>query len=180
MSKKEKGIKKLKKEKSAAQKLTELAEKEEQQQEPELDKKTASNIRERLLQRLRTQTVKVPFEDSSGTFYVEARLLSPNEQQQILQLQIELSRYRMQMTSAAKPEDKTYDEKRLLEEAEKGKELMKRFYDWVGEICVDPQLDGNYWNSGVGYSIDVPIKIMAEALKQSRTFRENVSSFRKK
>lgn len=133
------------------------------------------STRQRLLKRLQNSITEIPFSDGTSEFNIEVRLLSPSEQQKILQLQLGLSRYRVKMLDSKKLDPK--DMEKAIKEA---KQLLDKLNWWVAEVCVDPELTQEYWSKGEGFSSDVPARILAETLNASQSYAKDLRCFRKK
>lgn len=134
-----------------------------------------SMTQQRLLKRLQNSTAQVPFFDGDEEFHVEVRLLSPSEQQLILQLQIKLGQFKRKMMKADKLQPEEIE--KAVSEAQK---LLEQLNWWVAEVCVDPELNQEYWSTGTGFNSDVPAHILAETVKASQKYAEDLSWFRKK
>lgn len=130
------------------------------------------SIRERLMRRLKSNKVKVTFNDDLGPFDIEVRLLSPNEQTIVSDTRIKLLRFREELAKA--PRD--ISEIQKLEK--RGNELLQELYKLVAEICVDKTLDFTYWKQGKGFNIDVPMKILNDAVLASQRTEADTASFR--
>ena len=100
------------------------------------------------------KTIRVQFEDSEGPFEIEVLLplVSPlldsfNE------LTVEAARMSHVYTAY---ENGTITRETLKREDQK---IMDRLHRFLGDICIDPPLDYEFWAKGEGYSVDVPLKI---------------------
>lgn len=153
-------------------KLEARAQKDEKKDE--IDEETAMNTRELLLKRLKGSTIKVPFKAGDTEFNIEVRVLSPAEQSEIMKIQVELIQFRSKMQALPK------GQKNAAKVAKTGQALLGKFYSWVGKICVDPNLNAEYWKKGEGFSIDVPLKLMSAAVSQSQDYTKQIRSFREK
>lgn len=158
--------------KSAVERLAERAEKSEKLA-PQISDAKALSIRERLLKRKKNAIHNIKISDGDEEFYIPIHVLDQKEQQEIIALQIRLAGYRN-----LEKEQKTKEE--MEKTIEDGRKLIDQFYKWVARVCVDPELDEEYWKRGVGFTTDIPIMIIREAVEASRKSTEDLISFRKK
>ena len=56
---------------------------------------------------------------------------------------------------------------------------MSKLYGYVGNICVDPELNQKYWEKGEDFNIDVPLALIGAAMAESQRTAEDIRSFRK-
>lgn len=152
------------------EKLEKLA--EQGDEEAKLSLAEVLSIRERLERRLKTRTIKVQFSDDLGDFDVEIRLMSPEEQRNLMKLYSDLSGY-LKVQSPQK--DSTEEAQKLLD---RGTELLNQIYELAGYLCVDKELDANYWKQGSGFNIDVPLQIIRAAISESQKVEEQARKFR--
>jgi len=130
-------------------------------------------VRERLLRRKEHNTVFVEFADDLGAFKIEVKLLSPAEQNEVLKMYGELVAYQNSVKDISKD-----DKDAQKEFAEKGTAVMGKLYGWIEKICVDPELDAEYWKAGADYNIDVPLTLLRFAMSESQKASEDIRSFR--
>lgn len=133
------------------------------------------STRDRLLKRLKHSTHHVAFFDGEEEFTVEVRMLSPAEQNQIIQLQVGLAQYRQKMLR----KDTKRSQKDIEAEIKKAKTMLDQLNQWVANICVDPELDYSFWGTGEGFNSDVPAHILAEAMRHSQDYNKDLKWFRK-
>lgn len=125
-------------------------------------------VRQRLERRLHKKTVSVSFKDDLGEFTVEIRLMSPNEQKNLMGIYQKLNAY-----LAKKPKKETAQN--LLVE---GTKLLEEVYSMAGYLCVDSDLDADYWKAGEGFNIDIPLKIIRTAISESQKVEQQTRKFR--
>lgn len=75
---------------------------------------------------------------------------------------------------------KTMDPEELKKIEEEAADLLDRLYRKVGDVCVDPSLNFEYWKRGEGFNVDVPFRILAEVLRLSGEAQKEIVFFRKK
>jgi hypothetical protein len=153
-------------------KLEALEKKDEERDEADLA--AQMSVRERLMRRLKSNTVKIPFQDDLGEFNVEARLLSPDEQKTIGDYRIQLLKFREELQKAPT------DIKELIKLEKRGAELVQSIYELVADICIDKTLDFQYWKDGKGFNIDVPMRIINDVLIASQRTEADTAKFRPK
>ena len=141
--------------------------------ERELLRKSLS-IRSRLMRRLKHNTVQVRFEDDLGGFEIEARLLSPSEQNEIASLLIHL----ISVSGRLDAQQKRQDTRGIDGLKKQSEALLNKIYRIAADICVDPQLDFAYWKAGKDYNIDVPIQVIAESYRASQRLSADIQKFR--
>lgn len=139
------------------------------------NEKVHKTARQLLLSRLKTITAQVPIVSGAEDFTIEVRLLSPLEIEQILGLEQRLIKYQGEVP---KVDIKDVEAQKAL--AEKGKNLLTELYRWAGRICVDPELNEDFWVKGEGFNLDVPPKIVKGAVDLSQKSHTAVRSFRLK
>lgn len=157
--------------------------KAEQKKEDE-QRLEALSTRDRLMRDLTRHTVKVMLSEDSNDF-VEIRLLSPAEQRWLADLSTQFKTIIDRLGRLGKkPVDS--DERKAKRDREIGRinEEANRLIDeqlhFLAKICVDPELDHDFWKAGEGFANDVPTLILAEALGQSsRVSGERTSQARK-
>jgi len=132
------------------------------------------SIKQRLLRR-QQQPVSVTFTDDLGEFAIAIRLLDPAEQQELMQLQNKLLLVQVELEKA-RGENQGLDLLRTL--ASKAQATLNELYEYAGKICVDPELNEAYWKAGRGFTADVPITLIREAITRSQQVRSDVGSFR--
>jgi len=125
------------------------------------------SIKQRLLNRLRFRTVPVPFEDESGKFFIEVRLLSPSEQRRLFGIQQELAKLIKQIGEADSEKKQKTIQKKI-------ETLDDQACEFLGRICVDPELNKDFWKQGEGFSVDVPAKLIHEATRLSVASEEDI------
>lgn len=130
-----------------------------------------SSIKQRLLNRLRFRTVPVSFKDEFSEFEIEVRLLSPAEQRELFNIQRELS----ELGGKAAEADTQAKQKAVQEKLEA---LDDKACEFLGRICVDPELDKEFWKRGEGFSADVPAKIFREVMRLSSASEEQIRFLR--
>ena len=146
-----------------------MAEKEAKREKEELHKQLS--IKERLLRRLRYRTVPVVFEDEGGEFTVEVRLLSPVDQRKLYQIQQELGRLTKQIVKANTTKKQNAVQKKI-------EKLDDQTCEFMEKICVDPELNKEFWKRGEGYSVDVPAKLIREVMRLSSAGEEEIRFLR--
>jgi hypothetical protein len=62
----------------------------------------------------------------------------------------------------------------------KSEELLNSIYRLVAEICVDKALDYEFWAKGSGFSQDVPLQLLNEAINRSQRLEVDTANFRRK
>jgi hypothetical protein len=130
------------------------------------------SVRDRLMRRLQSNTVKIPFTDDLGQFEIEARLLSPDEQKTVGGYRVQLLNFTEELRNAPT------DLKEVIKLEKRGTELVQSIYRLVAEICVDKSLDLTYWRDGRGFNIDVPMRIINDVLIASQRTEADVAKFR--
>jgi len=131
------------------------------------------NVRDRLMRRLKSNTVKIPFKDDLGDFTIEARLLSPGEQKIVGDYRLQLLKFMDELRNAPS------DIKEIQKLEKRGTEVVQSIYRLVAEVCVDKSLDLTYWRDGRGFNIDVPMRIINEVLVASQRTEADVAKFRR-
>jgi hypothetical protein len=136
--------------------------------------RTSLSIRGRLMRRLKHNTVQVQFEDDLGGFEIEARMLSPSEQNEIAGLLINL----ISVSGRLDVQQKRQDAQGINGLKKQSEALLDKIYRLAADICVDPLLDFEYWKAGKDYNIDVPIQVIAESYRASQRLSANIQKFR--
>jgi len=131
------------------------------------------NVRDRLMRRLKSNTVKIPFKDDLGDFTIEARLLSPDEQKTVGDYRLQLLKFKDELKNAPS------DIKEIQKLEKRGTEIVQSIYQLVAEVCVDKSLDLTYWRGGRGFNIDVPMRIINDVLIASQPTEADVAKFRR-
>ena len=139
--------------------VIEAYEKDKQREQKDLEKQLS--VRERLMRRVGQTVVEVPFKDDLGEFKVKCRLLSEYEQRKLVLLGAEI-------TKIETPED--YDKKMG---------DLKRFLAYPSGVCLDPDLNLEFWKKG-NYAMQDMLKIVTEVSKQTGQLVEETRSFRNK
>lgn len=129
------------------------------------------SIKTRLLNRLKFRTVPVPFEDADGKFTIEIRLLSPAEQNGLLRIQQKLSEVTKKITTSKTAKEQEAIRKTI-------DKLNDQTCALLGNICVDPELDKEFWKLGEGYNVDVPQKLLTEATRLSLSSEDEIRFLR--
>lgn len=146
---------------------------EQTDKETEETIKNQLTVREHLLKRKRNAIVQIKLNDGEDDFVIETMLLSPKEQTDIISLQIKMATFKRRILKA-----KT--DKQVADIARKSTELLSQFYGWAGKVCIDPELNEEYWQAGKDFTIDVPLQIIRETLAASQQSRQDLICFRKK
>jgi len=121
-----------------------------------------SGVQRKLLGRLRDRFVPVTFEDGEGgNFTINIRVPSPIQRSRIYEL-------RYEVVVALKADD-----------ADKIDALEIEAQQILGELCVDPSLDADFWKTGQGFDIEVPARLMNVAMGIEAKEREDASFFRR-
>jgi len=129
-------------------------------------------IRERLMRRLLYRVVEVEFEDDQGKFTIPIRLLSPAERRRLFEIQYRFTQLQNEINRVDKEEKLNM----LREELERIDDEICRFLE---KICIDPDLDFEFWKRGEGFSMDVPAKLLSEAIRLSPSTDEEIKLFRR-
>jgi hypothetical protein len=120
-------------------------------------------IKDRLMRRLQTKTIRTVLEDDLGSFIIETRLMTSEEMARALEL------------------DKMLRE--AGENPEKYVEAMKGFRELLADLCVTPNLGPGFWlDPGCPATDDVVVAIvlntaagaavaLGEAIRNVRKFR---------
>lgn len=151
----------------------EKAERKEEVKET-IDLATQLTVRDRLMRRLKSNTIQVPFKDDVGEFNIEVRMLSPEEQVEFLKYRRQLFQIRREMDNPPTTIDG------IKELGERSDEVLKALYGMVAEICVDKRLDLEYWRSGRGFNADVPFALLNGSLSFTRQSEVDTVNFRRK
>jgi len=151
------------------EKFKKIAEADEAKEKAELIE--ALSAKDRLLRRLRFQTVQVPFTDDLGEFTIEARLLSPSESRRVSDLRMKLYKLSNQLRSGK-------SEKELNKLKKESEDVVSELYEIVGAVCIDPDLDAEYWKTGSGFNLDVPLRILDAVSGVSPAEAEATKKFR--
>jgi len=115
------------------------------------------SVRDRLMRRLETETVKTRLSDDLGEFEIETRLMTIDEIQRALEL------------------DKMYTSG----DAEKMMEAHRGFSEILDEICVTPGLGDGFWSSpDCPAEPAVKAAIIARTAVFSADIGRRISSFR--
>lgn len=130
------------------------------------------SVRDRLLRRKEYNTVTVALKDDLGDINIELRLLSPEEQTELIELYSDLVAYQLEAKNIPK------GDAAKKEMMKKGDSLVGCLYGWVGKICVDPELNEEYWKKGSGFTIDVPLALLKTVMSESQKVAEDLHSFR--
>jgi len=122
------------------------------------DKKKAEmlkllSVKERLERKLKDEAIDIWFEDEGGRFPVKTRRLSTEENDNLVDLQNEISV--LDAKPYSKENKKMYDQK------------MDAIFKILGEICKDPTLNYDWWKSKSGYSPDVLMTVMLRSMAKS-------------
>jgi len=144
-------------------------------------KEDIKSVKQLLLERLQKTTsfVKIPFGDTD--IEIEVRHLSPKEQIDISNLQINLLKFKSKGDKLpSKKDDIAIDQAKKL--VNSGRKLLDSLFSWVGKVCIDPELNEKYWSSGNGFNSDVPAMILSQTIllsqKSKIKMRSNVKRFR--
>ena len=114
-------------------------------------------VKDRLMRRLQTETIKTPLQDDLGDFIIETRLMTIEEIQRAIEL----------------------DKKYTSGDAEKMMEAHRGFSEILDEICVTPGLGGGFWSSpDCPAEPAVKVAIVARTAVQSADVGRRMSSFR--
>ena len=118
------------------------------------------SVKDRLMRRLRTKTIKTVLEDDLGEFTIETRLMTSGERYRALQLN------KMLRESEGDPE--------------KYAKAINGFKELLVDLCVTPGLDEEFWMSD-NVSDDVIIAVILNTLYGSiKLVGDAVASFRPK
>ena len=90
----------------------------------------------------------------------------------LFELKSELAKF------TAKTANLPTDQKEISKLEKKGLVLLQKLYAAAGKLCVDEELDAEFWKVGKGFSVDVPIKILQTVLTASATTGEQIRKFR--
>lgn len=114
-------------------------------------------VKDRLLRRLQTETIKTPLQDDLGDFIIETRFMTIEEIQRAIEL----------------------DKKYTSGDAEKMMEAHRGFSEILDEICVTPGLGDGFWSSpDCPAEPAVKAAIVARTAVQSADVGRRMSSFR--
>lgn len=130
-----------------------------------------SQIKEKLRKRLLERVIDVEFESSDGNFMIPVRLLSPAEKNRLLELR---TKFQVSLAKLAETTEPAEIEK-INEDAD---DMDSEICQVLSEICVDPELDFEFWRKGEGFSADVPAKLIAESLRLSSANDQDIKLFR--
>ena len=131
------------------------------------------SIRDRLMRRLKSNTIKIAFDDREGEFFIETRFMSPDEQRRLSGYQTEMTRLKVEIDKGPSP-----DEIKVL--GDRGMRVLDEIFGLVGDLCIDPSLNYDYWKAGVGYNLDVPMTILNQVLLASQQTEAETARFRRK
>lgn len=134
---------------------------EKAKREEQAKRRNVSKIRQKLFRRLRTRTVPVDF----GDFTVDIRLLSPAEQSRLSRLQAETTEI---LAEIRKHPEKAEGYIRQLDS------IDSQICRILENLCVDPGLNYQYWRAGKGFNVDVPAKILSEAVRLSSKTEQEI------
>lgn len=129
---------------------------------------------QRLMSRLNTITVDVPFENERGTFTIKCRIPTRRESQEAMKITREFTR----LNTAAAEKKNLKKTQKLMTELE---DLFSRLYKLVAYpdgICRDPELNMTYWEAG-NFSSDLPLTLITFAQQNSRQAILNAKFFRR-
>ena len=131
------------------------------------------SVRDRLMRRLKSNTVKIPFKDDAGEFSIEVRLLSPDEQRQVAKHRRELLILRREINQ------KPTEIEAIKELGVRSENVLSAVYRLVAEICVDKSLNYKYWQAGKGFNTDTPFLLLNNASMLSQQSESETARFRR-
>ncbi len=138
------------------------------------DDAKALSTRQRLMRHLNRETTLFMLSDDPED-YVELHLISPAEQQWVRELigqfQNVIDEARRITVNLAKAKSKK-KRAELKKQGDKLGEDAERLLDYqlhlVAALCVDPELDFNYWKSGSGFMGQMASTLIGHVLRSSR------------
>jgi hypothetical protein len=151
--------------------------------EGEQEKQKIVSARDRLMQYLNNQTEKVMLSDDEDDF-IEIRLLTPKEQTFLTDLSVEMTNIQREIDDVRREPVKTKKaitkkNKNLQTLIDKTNKLLEQQVIFLSAICVDSELNYEFWTDGDAYPAFLPTLLLGEALRRSySSTRERIAQAR--
>lgn len=130
------------------------------------------NVKDRLMARSKLLIVNVPMQDPQGDFSIKCRAFTVKEQNLVFDVLDEFRHLTLQKDNPKANPNK------ILARYNKGIETAKHLLAYPNGICLNPELNAEFWDGGQ-YTSDIPFYVMRYVMDHQSEAVRNAVLFRK-